>query len=68
MLEWDLVDVKPTSLKYSSKNKRYGINSIEIHLDHFLVHNDWYLEVKQIYLDILPHSDLDHNPKFLQIK
>lgn len=67
MLEWDLVDVKSTSLKFL-KNKRYGINFIETLLDYFLVHNEWYLKGKQIYSNILPHSESDHNPNFLGIK
>ena len=61
---WVLVDIKPTSGKYTWNNRRFGPGHIAARLDRFLVQDNFLLLGLIISSKILPLEDLTISPSF----
>ena len=68
MLEWDLMDIKPSLGKFTWNNKRVGPGNIVSRLDHFLVQDSFLLLGMNLSSKILPFGGSDHKPVLLEMK
>ena len=62
MQDWDLLDVKPSSSKYSWSNKRAGPGHIAARLDRFFIQSSFLLLGLEPRMNILTNNVLDHKP------
>ena len=67
ILDWDLMDIKPASGKYTWNNKRLGPGHIAARLDRFLVQDSFLLLGLNISSKILPFGVSDHKPILLEM-
>ena len=67
ILEWDLMDVKPSSGKYTWNNKRLGPGHIAARLDRFLVQDSFLLLGLNLSSKILPFGGSNHKPILLEL-
>ena len=67
ILEWDLMDVKPSLGKYTWNNKRIGLGHIAARLDCFLVQDSFLLLGLNLSSKILPFGGSDHKPILLEM-
>ena len=67
ILDWDLMDVKPLSGKYTWNNKRIGPGHIAARLDRFLVQDSFLLLGLNLSSKILPFGGSDHKPILLEM-
>ena len=67
ILDWDLMDVKPSCEKYTWNNKRIGPGHIAARLDRFLVQDTFLLLGLKLSSKILPFGVLDHKPILLEM-
>ena len=67
ILEWDLMDVKPSIGKYSWNNKRIGPGHIVARLDRFLVQDTFLLLGLNLSSKILPFVGSYHKPILLEM-
>ena len=67
ILEWDLMDIKPASGKYTWNNKRLGPGHISARLDRFMVQDSFLLQGLNISSKILPFGVSDHKPILLEM-
>jgi len=68
MSKWDLMDIKPTKVRYTWTNRWLGINHIATRLDHFLVSIEHLTQDKRFSSSIMDLSELYHRPISLVIK
>lgn len=59
---WDMIDIKPSSGKYTWTNKRIGLGHIAARLDRFFVQSSFLLLGLKSRTHILPCSVSDHCP------
>ena len=62
MQDWDLLDTKPSSGKYSWSNKRVGPEHIVARLDGFFIQSSFLLLGLEPRMHILASSVSDHKP------
>lgn len=62
-----LIDLKPQNGNFTWTNRRYGVQHIACHLDHFLVHENIYLTRLSLDSNILLIYGSDHWPLCLEI-
>ena len=67
ILEWDLMDAKPSSGKYTWNNKRIRPRHIASRLDGFLVEDTFLLLGLNLSSKILPFGGSDHKPILLEM-
>jgi hypothetical protein len=67
MQDWDLLDIKPISGKYTWTNKRIGPGHIAARLDRFLIQSSFLLLGLEARVHILPCSTSDHKPIKLEL-
>ena len=67
ILDWDLMDVKPSSGKYTWNNKRIGPRHIAARLDRFLVQDTFLLLGLNLSSKILPFGGSNHKPVLLEM-
>ena len=67
ILEWDLMDIKPSSGKYTWNNKRIRPGHIAARLDRFLVQDSFLLLGLNLSSKILPFGVSDHKPILLEM-
>ena len=67
ILEWDLMDVKASTRKYTWNNKRIGPRHIAARLDRFLVQDTFLLLGLNLSSKILPFGGSDHKPILLEM-
>ena len=67
ILEWDLMDIKPSSGKYTWNNKRIGPGHIAARLDQFLVQDSFLLLGLNLSSKILPFGVSNHKPILLEM-
>ena len=67
ILEWDLMDIKPSMGKYTWSNKRTGPGHIAARLDRFLVQDSFLLLGLNLASKILPFGGSDHKPIILEL-
>ena len=67
IMEWDLMDVKPTSGKYTWNNRRIGPGHIAARLNRFLIQDTFLLMGLNLSSKILPFGGLDHKPILLEM-
>ena len=67
ILEWDLMDIKPSFGKYTWNNKRIGPGHIAARLDRFLVQDSFLLLGLNLSSKILPFGVSDHKPILLEM-
>lgn len=67
MQDWDLLDVKPITGKYTWTNKRIGPGHIAARLDRFLIQSYFLLLGLEAKVHILPCSTSDHKPIKLEL-
>ena len=65
--DWDFIDIKPSSGKYTCSNKRLGPGHIAARLDRFLVQSSFLLLGLESRMHILPCSVSDHRPIKLEL-
>ena len=68
MLEWDLMDIKPLSGKFTWNNKRTRPGHIAARIDRFLVQDSFLLLGLNLSSKILPFGGSDHKPVLLEMK
>lgn len=66
--DWDLLDIKPVSGKYTWSNKRIGPGHITASLDRFFVQSSFLFLGLDASMHILPCSTSDHNPMKLDLR
>ena len=64
---WDLIDIKPTTGKYTWTNRRFGPGHIAARLDRFLVQDNFLLQGLIISSKILSFGGSDHKPILLEM-
>lgn len=62
MQDWDLLDIKPSSGKYSWSNKRVGPGHIAARLDRFIIQSSYLLLGLESKMHILANNIFDHKP------
>lgn len=62
MQDWDLLDIKPSSGKYSWSNKRIGPGHIAARLDRFFIQSSYLLLGLEPRIHILANSISYHKP------
>ena len=67
MQDWDLLDIKPISNKYTRTNKRIGPGHIATRLDRFFLRSSFLLLGLEARVHILPCSTSDHKPIKLEL-
>ena len=67
ILEWDLMDVNPTSGKYTWNNRRIGLGHIASKLNRFLIQDTFLLMGLNLSSKILPFGGSDHKPILLEM-
>eukprot|EP00253_Pinus_taeda_P025362 PITA_25362 len=67
MQDWDLIDIKPTTGKFTWSNKRVGPGHIAARLDRFLVQSSFLLLGLEARMCILHSSISDHKPISLEL-
>eukprot|EP00253_Pinus_taeda_P034743 PITA_34743 len=67
MQEWDLIDIKPITGKFTWSNKRVGSGYIAARLDRFLVQSSFLLLGLEARMRILHSSVSDHKPISLEL-
>jgi exonuclease III len=67
MQDWDLLDTKPSSGKYSWSNKRVGPGHIAARLDRFFIQSSFLLLGLEPRMHILASSVSDHKPIKLEL-
>ena len=67
ILDWDLMDIKPTSGKYTWNNRRTGPGHIAARLDRFLIQDSFLLLGLNLSSKILPFGVSDHKPILLEM-
>ena len=67
ILTWDLIDIKPSTRKYTWTNRRFGPRHIAAKLDQFLVQDNFLLLGLIISSKILPFGGSDHKPILLEM-
>lgn len=67
ILGWDLLDIKPSSGKFTWSNKRLGPGHIVACLDRFLVHSDFLILGLLASSKFFPNCSLDHKPILLDL-
>ena len=67
MQVWDLLDIKPSSSKYSWSNKRVGPEHIVARLDRFIIQSSYLLLGLEPRMHILANSISDHKPIKLEL-
>ena len=67
MQDWDLLDIKPISGKFTWTNKRIGPGHIAARLDRFLIQSSFLLLGLEARVHILPCSTSDHKPIKLEL-
>jgi len=65
--EWDLIDIKPSTGKFSWSNKRIGPGHIAARLDRFFIQSSFLLLGLESRMHILPCSISDHKPIKLEL-
>eukprot|EP00253_Pinus_taeda_P008616 PITA_08616 len=65
--DWDLLDIKPSSGKYSWSNKRVGPRHIAARLDRFIIQSSYLLLGLEPRMHILANSISDHKPIKLEL-
>ena len=65
--DWDMIDIKPSSGKYTWSNKRVGSGHIAARLDRFIVQSSFLLFGLESRMHILPCSVSDHRPIKLEL-
>jgi len=65
--EWDMLDIKPSSCKYSWSNKRLGPGHIAARLDRFFIQSSFLLLGLEPRMHILPNNISDHKPIKLEL-
>eukprot|EP00253_Pinus_taeda_P013868 PITA_13868 len=65
--EWDMLDIKPSSSKYSWSNKRLGPGHIAARLDRFFIQSSFLLLGIEPRMHILPNNISDHKPIKLEL-
>lgn len=65
--DWDMLDIKPSSGKYSWSNKRMGPGHIAARLDRFFIQSSFLLLGLEPRMNILPNSISDHKPINLEL-
>eukprot|EP00253_Pinus_taeda_P017272 PITA_17272 len=66
--DWDLIDIKPVSGKFTWSNKRLGPGHIAARLDRFFVHSFFLLLGLDASMHILPCSTSNHKPIMLNLR
>lgn len=64
---WDLLDIKPSSGKYSWSNKRVGPGHIAARIDRFIIQSSYLLLGLEPIMHILASSISDHKPIKLEL-
>ena len=67
ILDWDLMDIKPSTGKYTWNNKRIGPRHIAARLDRFLIQDTFLLLRLNLSSKILPFGGSDHKPILLEM-
>ena len=67
ILDWDLMDIKPSSGKYTWNNRRIGPGHIATRLDRFLIQDSFLLLGLNLSSKILPFRVSDHKPILLEM-
>eukprot|EP00253_Pinus_taeda_P009752 PITA_09752 len=65
--DWDMLDIKPSSGKYSWSNKRMGPGHIAARLDRFFIQSSFLLLGLEPRMYILPNSISDNKPIKLEL-
>eukprot|EP00253_Pinus_taeda_P009185 PITA_09185 len=65
--DWDMLDIKSSSGKYSWSNKRLGHGHIAARLDRFFIQSSFLLLGLEPRMHILPNSISDHRPIKLEL-
>lgn len=65
--DWDLLDIKPSSSKFSWSNKRVGLGHIAASLDRFFIQISFLLLGLEPRMHILASSVSDHKPVKLEL-
>lgn len=65
--DWDMIDIKPSSGKYTWSNRRLGSGHIATRLDRFLAQSTFLLLGLETRMHILPCSVSDHRPIKLEL-
>jgi len=65
--EWDMLDIKPSSGKYSWSNKILGPGHITARLDRFFIQSSFLLLGLEPRMHILPNNISDHKPIKLEL-
>eukprot|EP00253_Pinus_taeda_P003178 PITA_03178 len=65
--DWDMIEIKPSSGKYTWTNKRVGLGHIAARLDKFLVQSYFLLHGLESRMHILPCCVSDHLPIKLEL-
>eukprot|EP00253_Pinus_taeda_P012689 PITA_12689 len=65
--DWDLLDIKPSTGKFSWSNKRVGRGHIAARLDRFFIQSSFLLLGIEPRMHILPSSISDHKPVKLEL-
>ena len=68
ILDWNLIDVKPTTGNYTWNNKRIGPGHIAARLDRFLIQDNFLLLDLKLSSKILPFGGSDHKPILLEME
>eukprot|EP00253_Pinus_taeda_P010912 PITA_10912 len=68
MLDWDLLDIKPISGKFTWTNKRIGPSHIAARLDRFLIQSSFLMLGLEDRVHILPCNTSDHKPIKLELR
>ena len=68
ILEWNLLDVKPSSGKYTWNNKRTGPGHIAARIYRFLIQDTFLLLGLNLSSKILPFGGSDHKPILLEME
>ena len=67
MQDWDLIDIMPSSIKFTWSKKRVGPEHIAARLDRFLFQSSFLLLGLEARMHILPCSVSDHKPIKLEL-
>lgn len=65
--DWDMLDIKPSSGKYSWCNKRMGLGHIAARLDRFFIQSSFLLLGLEPRMHVLPNSISDDKPIKLEL-
>ena len=68
MQDWDLLDIKPSSGKFTWSNKRVGPGHIAARLDRFFIQSSFLLLGTEARMQILSCSISDHKPSNLSFR